>query len=109
MEYKLIRSKRKTIELSIGDDFIPLVKAPTKTSIEDIENFVEERDNRIFELRNMLRAERIPVNLYTGAELYLSDGVFNADNLPIFSSNAVIFALIVAASITAQLVVIKGK
>ena len=43
MEYKLIRSKRKTIELSIDDDFIPLVKAPLKMSMEDIEKFQIEK------------------------------------------------------------------
>ena len=58
-----------------------IVLTPHFVKFSDIESFVEARDNRIFELRNMLRAERIPVNLYTGAELYLSDGVFNADNL----------------------------
>ena len=47
MEYKLIRSKRKTIELSIGDDFIPLVKAPIKMSIEDIEKFVSKHEKWI--------------------------------------------------------------
>ena len=47
MEYKLIRSKRKTSELSIGDDFIPLVKAPIKMSIEDIEKFVSKHEQWI--------------------------------------------------------------
>ena len=47
MNYKLIRSKRKTIELSIGDDFIPLVKAPLKMSTEDIENFVSKHEKWI--------------------------------------------------------------
>ncbi len=42
MEYKLIRNKRKTIELSIDDDLIPLVKAPLKMSTEDIEKFVSK-------------------------------------------------------------------
>ncbi len=47
MEYKLIRSKRKTIELSIDDDFIPLVKAPLKMSTEDIEKFVLKHEKWI--------------------------------------------------------------
>ena len=42
MEYKLIRSKRKTVELSIGEDFVPLVKAPFKLSTEDIEKFISK-------------------------------------------------------------------
>lgn len=47
MDYKLIRSKRKTIELSIGDDFLPLVKAPLKMSTEDIEKFVLKHEKWI--------------------------------------------------------------
>lgn len=47
MDYKLIRSKRKTIELSISDDFLPLVKAPLKMSTEDIEKFVLKHEKWI--------------------------------------------------------------
>lgn len=47
MEYKLIRSNRKTIELSIDDDFLPLVKAPLKMSTEDIEKFVLKHERWI--------------------------------------------------------------
>ena len=47
MEFKLIRSKRKTIELSIDDDFIPLVKAPLKMSKEDIEKFILKHEKWI--------------------------------------------------------------
>lgn len=47
MEYKLIRSKRKTIELSIGDDFLLLIKAPLKMSTEDIEKFVLKHERWI--------------------------------------------------------------
>lgn len=47
MEYKLIRSNRKTIELSIDDDFLPLVKAPLKMSTEVIEKFVVKHEKWI--------------------------------------------------------------
>ncbi len=47
MNYKLIRSKRKTIELSIGDDFIPLVKAPLKMNTTEIEKFVKKHEKWI--------------------------------------------------------------
>ena len=47
MEYKLIRSKRKTIELSIGDDLVPLVKAPLRMSEKDIESFVLKHEKWI--------------------------------------------------------------
>ena len=47
MDYKLIRSKRKTVELSIDDDFVPLVKAPLKMSTAEIENFVAKHQKWI--------------------------------------------------------------
>ena len=47
MEYKLIRSKRKTIELSIDENFSPLVKAPLKMSTADIEKFVAKHEKWI--------------------------------------------------------------
>ena len=56
MDYKLIRSKRKTIELSISDDFLPLVKAPLKMSTEDIEKFVLKHEKWI-EKQNIKKRE----------------------------------------------------
>lgn len=78
----------KTIEASVQmcrdaykNGIEHIVLTPHFVNFSDVENFIEERDSRIFELRNMLQAERIPIKLYAGAELYLSDGVFSADNL----------------------------
>ena len=47
MEYKLIRSKRKTIELSINDDLEPVVKAPLKMKQKDIDSFVSKHEKWI--------------------------------------------------------------
>jgi len=47
MEYKLIRAKRKTIELSIDEDFTPLVKAPLRMSTADIEKFIAKHEKWI--------------------------------------------------------------
>ena len=58
MEYNLIRSKRKTIELSINDELIPVVKAPQKMSISDIEAFVEKHRKWIEKHIN-LKKERL--------------------------------------------------
>lgn len=78
----------KTIEASVQmcrdayeNGIEHIVLTPHFVKFSDIDNFVEARDNRVFELKNMLRAENIPVKIHTGAELYLSDGVFTADNL----------------------------
>lgn len=57
MEYNLIRSKRKTIELSIGDDFIPLIKAPIKMSIKDIDSFVAKHEKWI-EKQTIVKKEK---------------------------------------------------
>lgn len=78
----------KTIEASVQmcrdayeNGIEHIVLTPHFVKFSDVESFVGERNNKIFELRNMLKAERIPVKLYSGAELYLNDGVFTADNL----------------------------
>ncbi len=78
----------KTIEASVQmcrdaykNGIEHIVLTPHFVKFSDIEDFVEARDNRIFELRNMLIAEKIPIKLYAGAELYLNDGIFTADNL----------------------------
>lgn len=42
MDYKLIRARRKTIELSIDDELNAVVKAPLKMSTKDIDTFVEK-------------------------------------------------------------------
>lgn len=64
MEYKLIRSKRKSIELSIDDDFTPLVKAPLKMSTEDIEKFVLKHEKWIEKhiISKREHAERFDLN-----------------------------------------------
>lgn len=42
MEYKLIRSKRKTVELSIDDELCPMIKAPLHMPQRDIDAFFEK-------------------------------------------------------------------
>lgn len=43
--------------------------------------FVKERDSKIEILREALEDENIPLKLYAGAEIFLSDKIFSADNL----------------------------
>lgn len=47
MEYKLIRSNRKTIELSIDDELRPLIKAPLNMSTANIDAFYKKHSNWI--------------------------------------------------------------
>lgn len=47
MEYKLIRSSRKTMELSIGGDFVPVVRAPQNLSTAETDAFVKKHEKWI--------------------------------------------------------------
>ncbi len=58
-----------------------VVLTPHFMKFRELDEFVEDRDEKIFELKNFLKAEKIPVTLVGGAELFLNDGVFTADNL----------------------------
>lgn len=78
----------KTIEASLQmcrdayeNGIDKIVLTPHFVNFKKIDEFVEERNDRMFELRNVLKAENVPVKLYSGAELFLNDGIFTADNL----------------------------
>ena len=58
-----------------------IVLTPHFIDYKYIDAFVDDRDSRITELNNALIEENIPVKLYSGAELFLNDEVFMADNL----------------------------
>ena len=58
-----------------------------------LEDFVEERDMRITLLREALEQEGIPLELLPGAELFLTDRVFGADNLDELTINGTKYML----------------
>lgn len=58
-----------------------LVLTPHFANYKRIDDFLDERDSKIGELQHLLNVEKIPVSLKSGAELFLSDGIFAADNL----------------------------
>ncbi len=58
-----------------------IILTPHFLSYNNIDEFVDEREEKIFELRNVLRAENIPVKLFSGSEVFLNDNVFSADSL----------------------------
>ncbi|SFV64327.1 Putative predicted metal-dependent hydrolase [hydrothermal vent metagenome] len=47
MEYKLIRSNRKTLAIEISQNAQLIVRAPQKLSIKKVENFINEKQNWI--------------------------------------------------------------
>lgn len=58
-----------------------IVCTPHFYKYDQLEDFLEIRDRRIERLRNILKDEDVPLKLLSGAELFLSDEVFDAENL----------------------------
>lgn len=58
-----------------------LVLTPHFADYSHIDDFLNERDCKTAELKRCLKLENIPISIKSGAELYLSDGIFNADSL----------------------------
>ncbi len=58
-----------------------VVVTPHFTDYRHIDDFVDQRDYKIEELRETLKIENIPLEVLSGAELFLSDGILNADSL----------------------------
>ena len=70
-----------------------LVLTPHLMDFRDIDEFVTERNARIDILRKVLAEEEIPLELCAGAELYLTDQIFDADNLDSVTLNGTRYIL----------------
>lgn len=70
-----------------------LVLTPHFFEYSYLEDFIEERDMRITLLREALEKENIPLEVLPGAELFLSDRVFGADNLDELTINGTKYIL----------------
>jgi protein-tyrosine phosphatase len=70
-----------------------LVLTPHFFEYSYLEDFIEERDMRITLLREALEKEHIPLEVLPGAELFLSDRVFGADNLDELTINGTKYML----------------
>ncbi len=64
-----------------------LVLTPHFFDYDDISFFIEERDEKIETLRKALEKENIPLRLHSGAELFLTDDIFDAGNLDSLTIN----------------------
>ena len=64
-----------------------LVLTPHFIDYRTLSDFVEERNDRIHTLRKVLSAERVPLKILSGAELFLSDKIFKAPNLDSLTIN----------------------
>lgn len=58
-----------------------LVVTPHFTDYRHIDDFLDQRDYKIEKLREVLKSENIELTVLSGAELFLSDAILNADSL----------------------------
>lgn len=58
-----------------------IICTPHFHNYKNIRGFIEIRDEKADLLREALKEEGIPLSIFTGAELFLSDDIFNAGDL----------------------------
>lgn len=70
LEYSLMRSKRKTVALTIDKDLQIIVKAPLEMPVEDIDAFVRRHSRWIKKRRRMMEQQTLmqPENLLTSEQ-----------------------------------------
>ncbi|MBE8190300.1 MAG: M48 family metallopeptidase [Candidatus Thioglobus sp.] len=79
MEYKLIRSKRKTLSLQIDKNAQLLVRAPLRLSVKKIEEFISEKQNWIGKKQEFTKQKITPKSNYQAGDLFL----FLGENYPL--------------------------
>lgn len=63
------------------------VATPHFNALGDIDNFLDERTNRMEILRNAVKENGIDMKIYTGAEVFIDDDIFYSKNLSRLSIN----------------------
>ena len=68
---KIIRSKRKTISITINEDAELVVRAPKKLSIEKIQDFINEKEKWINKKKKLIEDQMKDASLNQDKLLYL--------------------------------------
>lgn len=71
-----------------------IVATPHTNTIDNIDRFIEVRDERLKALRKQTELRGIKVNLYPGAEVFVDDDVFFANNLKRLTINGSKYLLV---------------
>lgn len=73
----------KTIEMcrtAVKNDISIVAATPHMTDLRRTDDFLYTRNRKITELNRLLNAEEIPLRICGGAEVYLNDWIFEADD-----------------------------
>lgn len=73
----------KTIEMcrtAVKNDISIVAATPHMTDLHRTDDFLYTRNRKITELNRLLNAEEIPLRICGGAEVYLNDWIFEADD-----------------------------
>ncbi len=71
-----------------------IVATPHTNTVDNIERFLETRDERLHTLRKNLKEREIDVNIYSGAEVFVDDDIFFANDLKRLTLNGSRYLLI---------------
>ena len=71
-----------------------IVATPHTNSIDNIERFLAARDERLINLRKQCEQQGIKVSIYPGAEVYVDDDIYFANNLKRLSINGSRYILV---------------
>ncbi len=71
-----------------------IVATPHTNSVDNIERFLELRNERLSTLRKQTELNGIKVNIYPGAEVYVDDDIFFSNNLRRLSINGSRYILV---------------
>ena len=71
MPNKIIRSKRKTLSLSINDNAELIIRAPERLSIEKIQDFINEKENWINRKKRLIENQIKDITSNKNKLLYL--------------------------------------
>lgn len=78
------QSVEDTISLcktAVQNNIHTAVCTPHMLDLDETDDYLYIRDTHLKELRNLLQAEQIPLDVRVGAEVYLNDKLFAADDL----------------------------
>ena len=70
---KIIRSKRKTLSLTINENAELIIRAPKRLSIEKIQDFINEKENWINRKKRLIENQIKDVTINHNKLLYLGD------------------------------------